>query len=88
MIAGLAAVVLARAGVVPWRVPRGTMGVVLRLSVLAVVANAATPSGAERALWLPVTVALLAAASVVAWGSGATRADGVRRAGGGLDGGG
>ena len=68
MIAGMAAVVLAQAGVLGWRAPRGAMGAVLGLSVLGVVANAATPSGMERALWLPVTVALLVAALVVAWG--------------------
>ena len=68
MIAGMAAVVLARARVLPWRVPRWAMAAVLGLSVLRVVANAATPSGMERALWLPVTIGLLAAAMVVAWG--------------------
>jgi hypothetical protein len=36
------------------------------MSALAVVANAATPSAAERALWLPVTIVMLGAAIWVA----------------------
>ena len=65
LVAGMAAVVLARAGVLKRRPPRGAMGAVLVLSALAVLANAATPSAAERALWLPATVAMLAAALLV-----------------------
>jgi hypothetical protein len=68
----LAAVVLVGAGIAlpqlqasvrPW----AWAGVAF--SGLSVVANAATPSLAERALWLPVTVLLLAASLVVAWRS-------------------
>ena len=65
LVAGMAAVVLARAGVLKRRPPRGAMGAVLVLSALAVLANAATPSAAERAMWLPATVAMLASALLV-----------------------
>jgi uncharacterized membrane protein YoaK (UPF0700 family) len=42
------------------------MAAVLAFCVLAVLANAATPSVAERALWLPVTLMMLGAAALVA----------------------
>ena len=65
LVAGMALAVLARAGVVGLRLPQGAMGAVLALAGLGVLANALTPSGAERALWLPVTLAMLAAALLV-----------------------
>ncbi|EYD77814.1 hypothetical protein Rumeso_00541 [Rubellimicrobium mesophilum DSM 19309] len=65
LVAGMAVVMLARAGVLGLRMPRGAVRAVLLLSGLAVVANAVTPSAPERALWLPVTLAMLAAALVV-----------------------
>lgn len=36
-------------------------------SLLAVILNAATPSGAERAAWLPVSIILAVCTWVVAW---------------------
>ena len=55
LVLGMAAVV--------WRGrPRAAMWAVAALAGLAVLANAATPSPAERALWLPVTLVMLAAA--------------------------
>lgn len=66
LLAAMAAVVLAVAGVLAWRPPRGAMAAVLAVSALAVVANAATPSAAERALWLPPTIVMLLAAVCVA----------------------
>jgi hypothetical protein len=48
----------------PWAA-RGTWGVVAYLAV-GVVLNALTPSAAERALWLPVTLAMGISAWVVA----------------------
>jgi hypothetical protein len=68
MILGMAGVLLTRAGVLRRRTPRGAMGATLVLSGLAVLSNAATPSAPERALWLPVTLVMLAAAGVVARG--------------------
>ena len=65
LVAGMAGVLLARAGVLGRQPPRGTVPAVLVLSALAVVANALTPSAPERALWLPVTAAMLAAALLV-----------------------
>lgn len=68
-----AAVVGSRAGLWGARWQRGTAkavsGVVAYL-VLGVVLNAITPSAAERALWLPVTLAMATTAWVVARGSG------------------
>jgi hypothetical protein len=51
---------------------KGTWVVVCYLA-LGVVLNTITPSAAERALWLPVTIALLATAVIVARGAGAPR---------------
>jgi hypothetical protein len=59
LVLGMAAV-LARGG------PPGAVWAVVALSGLAVIANAATPSGPERRLWLPVTIAMLLAAISVA----------------------
>lgn len=48
---------------------RWPMWVVLAFSILAVIANAATPSVWERAIWLPVTLVMLACVVRVAWRS-------------------
>jgi len=68
----LAAVVLVRSGVAQpaWLdAARPWAWVVVGFSVLTVLANAATRSRAERALWLPVGVAMLATSLVVALSS-------------------
>jgi hypothetical protein len=77
LVAAMAAVILGRAGLFAWRPGPAAMGLVLAVSALAVVANAATPSAAERALWLPVTIVMLGAAIwvAVARGRGAPSVD-------------
>jgi hypothetical protein len=70
LLAGLAAVVLARAGLAlpglgeqaDWLV-WGVVG----YCALGCLANAATPSRRERRLWLPVVIAMLICSLVVAW---------------------
>lgn len=62
MVAGRAGLALPGTSLVaPWSV-----WIVVGYAVLGVVANAATPSRGERALWLPVTLAMLACSLVVA----------------------
>lgn len=71
ILAGLALVVLARAGVLRIGVLRigvpgwAIWGVVAYLAI-AVVLHVITPSAAERALWLPVILVMLVCALVVA----------------------
>lgn len=75
LLAALAGIVAARGGLAlpRWRDAsrRLVWGVVAYLLV-GVVLNAATPSAPERALWLPVTIALAACALVVARQRGAS----------------
>ena len=62
IVAARASIALPGMGLVaPWFV-----WIVVGYSVLGVVANAATPSRGERALWLPVTIAMLACSLIVA----------------------
>jgi hypothetical protein len=68
LLAGIAVVVLARAGVLAVRLPRWAIWVVVFYLVLAVFVHIITPSAAERALWLPVILVMLASAVVVARG--------------------
>ena len=71
-------IVLARAG---FRVPfirsrmRGATWGVVAYCALGVVANAATPSRSERALWLPVVSGMLLSSVFVARSAGATVAE-------------
>ncbi len=58
----LAFVVLARAGVVDRSVPGWAIRAVLGYLALAIPMHVATPSPDERALWLPVVLALTASA--------------------------
>jgi hypothetical protein len=73
LLAVLAQGVLGRAGIGPLRKMRRLSTVLswmaVACSVLAIVANAATPSAGERMVWLPVSVALLLTALVVVLGS-------------------
>lgn len=73
VLAVLALGLLGRVGWGPWRGRRRLSSVVswvaVGYGVLAVLLNAATPSGAERAVWLPVSVVLLAAELVTVLGS-------------------
>jgi hypothetical protein len=64
-------VVLARAGVIKRTLPRWTMRAVLAYLALAIPLHIATPSAAERMLWLPVILSLTASAVWVELSAGA-----------------
>ena len=69
LLALMALIVLSRAGLVlaGWsEVARWMIWPVVALTIVAVVLNAITPSAAERRIWLPVTVVMLASVLVVA----------------------
>jgi hypothetical protein len=71
LIAFVAAVVLARAGVAfarLARVSRWLVWVVVGLMTVSLVLNLITPSGGERAIWAPVAFVMLASAALVATG--------------------
>ena len=66
LLASLAVVVLARAGVLRLRVAAWAVWAIVAWLTLAVLVHIATPSATERALWLPQIVVMLASAIVVA----------------------
>ena len=66
ILAGLAFVVLARAGLLAWRLPGWAIWVVVVYLAVGVVLHIVTPSAAERALWLPQIAVMLVCAVVVA----------------------
>lgn len=69
LLTGMAAVVLARAGILlpGWsRVSRWLIWVVVAFSVLSLILNLITPSAGERAIWAPTAFLLLASSAVVA----------------------
>lgn len=69
LIAGTAAVVMSKAGVVltEWsRASRWLVWVVVAFSAVSLVLNLITPSAGERAIWAPVAVLLLASSTAVA----------------------
>jgi hypothetical protein len=69
LIAGMAAVVMARAGLIlaRWsRVSRLLVWVVVAFTAVSLVLNLITPSAGERALWAPVALLLLTSSAVVA----------------------
>lgn len=68
LLTGLALVVLARAGVIGLDLPGWSIWAVVGVTALSVLAHIATPSAAERALWLPVILVMLASVLVVALG--------------------
>jgi len=70
LLAGLAAVILARAGLIlpSWsRASRWLAWVVVAFSVVSFVLNLITPSADERAIWAPTAFLLLISSLVVAW---------------------
>jgi hypothetical protein len=78
LIAGMAVVVLSRAGLVlaGWSgVTRWLVWVVVAFAAVSLVLNLITPSPGERAIWTPVVLLLLASSTVVAidGGSGGRR---------------
>lgn len=69
ILAGLALVVLARAGVavLKWsRTARWLIWVVVAFSALSLVLNLITPSAGERAIWVPVAFIMLVSSVIVA----------------------
>ena len=66
LLAGMAAVVLARAGILRWAPPRWAIWGVVAYLIVGVAAHIATPSAAERTLWLPQILVMLVCAVVVA----------------------
>jgi hypothetical protein len=62
----LAALILARAGVLALPAPRWAIWGIVGFFGLSVVVHIITPSAAERALWLPVVSVMLVCAVVVA----------------------
>ena len=56
LLAGMAVVILARAGLILpgwWRVSHWLVWIVVALTALSLVLNLITPSGGERAIWAP-----------------------------------
>lgn len=72
ILVGLAAVVLARAGLMLprwYKASRWLVWIVVAFSALSLVLNAITPSAGERAIWAPVAFLLLVSSAAVAWSS-------------------
>jgi len=72
LLAGMAAVILARAGLIlpGWlRVSHWLVWIVVALTALSVVLNLITPSAGERAIWAPTLVLLLISSLIVAFSS-------------------
>ncbi len=77
LLLALAAVVLARAGVLlpGWsRVSRWLIWFVVAFAALSFVLNLITPSAGERAIWAPVAFLLLISSGIVAFTSSSERA--------------
>ncbi len=69
LIAAMAVIVLARAGLLlaEWaRRTRGLAWVVVAFAAVSLVLNLITPSAGERALWAPIALLLLTTSTVVA----------------------
>ena len=69
ILALLALVVLARAGIAlpKWsRASRGAIWVVVAFSIVSLVLNTITPSAGERAIWAPVALVMLICSVIVA----------------------
>ena len=63
----MASVVAARVGLLAWRFPAWSMYVVMAVMVLSLAMHVATPSAAERQLWLPVILAMALGAAATLW---------------------
>lgn len=82
VLALIAGVVLARAGVVlpSWgRVARWLIWVIVALLGVSLLLNSISPSGGERMIWTPMVAILLVCSLVVALGSRPGRAEGESR---------
>ena len=72
LLAGMAVVILARAGLILpgwWRVSHWLVWIVVALTALSLVLNLITPSGGERAIWAPTLALLLISSLIVAFSS-------------------
>ncbi len=72
LLAGMAAVILARAGLIlpRWsRVSRWLAWVVVAFAAVSLVLNLITPSAGERAIWAPTALLLLISSAIVALSS-------------------
>ena len=72
LLAGMAAVILARAGLVlpGWsQVSHWLVWIVVALTTLSLVLNLITPSAGERAIWAPTLALLLISSLIVAFSS-------------------
>jgi hypothetical protein len=70
LLAGLAAVILARAGLIlpGWsRASRWLAWVVVAFATISFILNLLTPSAGERAIWAPTAFLLLISSLTVAW---------------------
>ena len=70
LLAGLAAVILSRVGVIlpSWsRASRWLAWVVVAFSTVSFILNLITPSAGERAIWAPTAFLLLISSVIVAW---------------------
>lgn len=72
LLVGMAAVILARAGLIlpRWsRVSRWLAWVVVAFAAISLVLNLITPSAGERAIWAPTALLLLISSAMVAFSS-------------------
>ena len=79
LLAGMAAVILARAGLVlpGWsRVSHWLVWIVVALTALSLVLNLITPSAGERAIWAPTLSLLLISSLIVAFSRSPAASDG------------
>ena len=78
LLAGMAVVVLSRAGFVPagWSgMTRWLVWFVVAFAAVSLVLNVLTPSAGERAIWAPVALLLLANSTVVPLEGGLRRSE-------------
>jgi hypothetical protein len=79
LLAGMAAVILARAGLVLpawWQVSHWLVWIVVALTAISLVFNLITPSAGERAIWAPTLLLLLISSLIVAFSSSAATSAG------------
>ena len=78
LIAGMAMVVLARAGLILpgwWRASRWLIWIVVAFLGFDLLLNLITPSAGERAIWAPTLGLLLVTSAIVAFSSFSTKSD-------------
>ena len=79
LLAGMAAVILARAGLILpgwWRVSHWLVWIVAAITAISLVINLITPSAGERAIWLPTLALLLISSFIVAFSNSSAIAAG------------